>query len=934
MKQKSLLFLILMALAIQYGWAQKKPLTHDVYDAWQSVQSAFLSSKGNVSLWEVNPQQGDGTLYIRDNRNGRLITLPRGHRARITSNEKYVVAQIKPLFSQTRDAKIKKKKAADMPKDSVAIIDLNDGSIKKIANVSGYSMGRVEQPVVAIALTYKTPEPSMIAEKEKAKKKKKNKKTKDEAPKAKVDKDAANDMLLYTFATGDTVRMRCVAGYEINAQGSQMAYVARDKKNHNIMKLANLSNLDIRSVSAEATFMSSPKFNWTGDRLMFMAATDTIPSGSRHCSLYEYRLQGGLRTVVSSDDSSKLIDGWGITDKSNPYYTRNGNRIMVGIMPYVAPDDKTKYDFETAEPSIWRYDADLIPPMFKLGELKNGTSQVTCTIDNEGNFIRLGQSYYDRLLFPDLSVTNTALSVDNTGRILEQQWDIQTKKRISVIDTYTGKRTQIADCKTAGETISPDGKHAAWFDLEKHHWMLANTSTHKIANITASLKVPFYNEDTDTPSEAAPYAGVIWTSDNRGMILTDRFDLWYIPLDGNKPLNLTQGNGRKDSIQYRFRNLQPSTDKVGFDACQPIYLSVYNYRTKENGFAKTDLNANLQQLEYGKYTYTSLCKADSANTFMVCKGNFEVPMNLWLVNDKWTQLSNINPQQADYAWGKPELFQWKAFDGTPLDGVLYKPDNFDPNKKYPVIVYFYERNSESLYRYFSPAPSRSIVNIPYFVSNGYIVFVPDVIYKVGHPGKSAYNCIVAGAKALAANKWVDSSHMAIQGQSWGGYQVAYLIAHTDMFAAGGAGAPVCNMTSAYGGIRWGTGISRQFQYEQTQSRIGKYLWSGFDLYIENSPLFDYPKVKTPVLIMHNNADGAVPYYQGIEMFMALRRLGKPAWLLEYNREAHNLSNRKNAKDLSKRLSDFFDHYLKGAPLPDWMKPDTPYIINGQAKRLY
>lgn len=266
--------------------------------------------------------------------------------------------------------------------------------------------------------------------------------------------------------------------------------------------------------------------------------------------------------------------------------------------------------------------------------------------------------------------------------------------------------------------------------------------------------------------------------------------------------------------------------------------------------------------------------------------------------------------------------------------MLYKPDNFDPNKKYPVIVYFYERNSESLYRYFSPAPSRSIVNIPYFVSNGYIVFVPDVVYKVGHPGKSAYNCIVAGAKALAANKWVDSSHMAIQGQSWGGYQVAYLIAHTDMFAAGGAGAPVCNMTSAYGGIRWGTGISRQFQYEQTQSRIGKDLWSGFDLYIENSPLFDYPKVKTPVLIMHNNADGAVPYYQGIEMFMALRRLGKPAWLLEYNREAHNLSNRKNAKDLSKRLSDFFDHYLKGAPLPDWMKPDTPYIINGQAKRLY
>ena len=176
--------------------------------------------------------------------------------------------------------------------------------------------------------------------------------------------------------------------------------------------------------------------------------------------------------------------------------------------------------------------------------------------------------------------------------------------------------------------------------------------------------------------------------------------------------------------------------------------------------------------------------------------------------------------------------------------------------------------------------------------------------------------------------------MAIQGQSWGGYQVAYLIAHTDMFAAAGAGAPVCNMTSAYGGIRWGSGMSRQFQYEQTQSRIGKDLWSGYDLYIENSPLFDFPKVKTPVLIMHNNADGAVPYYQGIEMFMGLRRLGKPAWLLEYNREGHNLINRKNTKDLSVRLSDFFDYYLKGAPMPEWMKPQTPYIINGKAVKMY
>ncbi len=933
MKEKSLLFFILIIISAQYNWAQKKPLTHDVYDNWQSVHSPTISRYGKISLWEVNPQQGDGTLYIRDNITGKTTIIARGYNATITTDEQYVVTLIKPLFSQTRNAKIKKKKQEDMPKDSVAIVNLKDGSIKTFSKVNNYSLGREKQSIVAIPLTYKstTAVENLANGEQKLKKKKKNK---TEAMIVKPNKDAANDMLLYNLATGDTLRLNNVDGYAINANGSHMAYIVRDKKNHNVLKLINFTNFHTQNISTETAFITSPKFNWTGDKLLFMSSTDTVASGSRHCSLYEYRLQGGLRTVASSEVSSKLIEGWGITNKSIPYYTRYGDRIIVGIMPYIAPDDKSKYDFETAEPSIWRYDADLIPPMFKTGELKNGTLQVLCTVGNDGNLIRLAQSYYDHLSFPDLQKSNIALSVDETGRILEQQWNAQTKNRLSVIDVTTGKRSMIIDAKTAGESISPNGKYIAWFNLEQGHWMLTNTTTKSTTNLSKILNVPFYNEDNDVPSDALPYAGVVWSSDNRGIILTDRFDLWYISLDSGKSINLTRGEGRRDSIQYRLKNIQPSSNKPGYDTNLPIYLSVYNYRTKENGFAKTDLNANLQILEYGKFTYGISCKADSANIFMMTRGNFETPMDVYLVDNKWTQLSNINLQQTNYIWGKAELFRWKAFDGTSLDGVLYKPENFDPNKKYPVIVYFYERSSESLYKYHNPSPSRSIINIPYFVSNGYIVFVPDIVYKIGHPGKSAYNCIVAGAKVLASNKWVDSKHMAIQGQSWGGYQVAYLIAHTDMFAAAGAGAPVCNMTSAYGGIRWGAGVSRQFQYEQTQSRIGKDLWNGYDLYIENSPLFDFPKVKTPVLIMHNNADGAVPYYQGIEMFMALRRLGKPAWLLEYNREAHNLSNRKNAKDLSTRLSDFFDYYLKGTAKPSWMLPDTPYIINGKEKVLY
>jgi dipeptidyl aminopeptidase/acylaminoacyl peptidase len=246
-----------------------------------------------------------------------------------------------------------------------------------------------------------------------------------------------------------------------------------------------------------------------------------------------------------------------------------------------------------------------------------------------------------------------------------------------------------------------------------------------------------------------------------------------------------------------------------------------------------------------------------------------------------------------------------------------------------VIFYFYERNANTLFNYRAPAPSASTVNVPYFVSNEYLIFDPNIYYKDGEPGQSAYNSVVSAAKFLAKMPWVDSTRMAIQGQSWGGYQVAYLVTKTNMFKAAGAGAPVANMTSAYGGIRWGAGINRQFQYEKTQSRIGATLWQRPDLYIKNSPLFAADKINTPLLLMHNDADGSVPWYQGIEFFTALRRLGKKVWLLQYNGEDHNLVERRNRKDLSVRLGQFFDYYLKGARPAKWIKDGLPATDKGR-----
>ena len=246
-----------------------------------------------------------------------------------------------------------------------------------------------------------------------------------------------------------------------------------------------------------------------------------------------------------------------------------------------------------------------------------------------------------------------------------------------------------------------------------------------------------------------------------------------------------------------------------------------------------------------------------------------------------------------------------------------------------MIVYFYERNNNTLYNYNAPSPTPSVLNIPFFVSRGYIVFVPDIWYKTGYPGQSAYDYIVSGTRAVVKLGYVDSTKMGLQGQSWGGYQIVYLITKTNLYAAAWAGAPVANMTSAYGGIRWGSGMNRQFQYEKSQSRIGGTLWEKPNLYIQNSALFSLPKVTTPLVIMANDADDAVPWYQGIEMFTGMRRLGKKVWMLNYNNEAHNLLERRNRKDISVREQQFFDYLLKGEKPATWISEGVPAVLKGR-----
>jgi len=467
--------------------------------------------------------------------------------------------------------------------------------------------------------------------------------------------------------------------------------------------------------------------------------------------------------------------------------------------------------------------------------------------------------------------------------------------------------------------MSPGGKYAFGYDKVKKEWFAIEGATGSRTMLN-HFKDPIWNVENDVPALPRSYGYAGWSENDASIFLYTQFNIWKVDL--NNPENPTQitPQSKDNPVKYRYQSLE--RDEI-FVASR-MTLSAFEDNTKREGYAAVNQDGSDFKMtyEFEDLHYTGFRKSEKSDGVILRKGDFVNYPEVYYTPNLQTQpkmISSTNPQQKDYNWGSIELVSWKGKKGVgELDGLLIKPENFDENKKYPVLIYFYETYSDLKNYYFGFKPSASTINFAYYTSNEYIVFVPDIVYEDGHPGKSSYNCVVAGAEWLAKEPYVDASRMAIQGQSWGGYQVAYLVTQTDMFACGMAGAPVSNMTSAYGGIRWGSGWSREFQYEKTQSRLGGTLWDSRDLYIENSPVFFADQVNTPLLMMHNDNDGAVPWYQGIEYFMALRRLNKPTWMLVYNKEAHNLRKRHNRKDLSIRMAQFFDHYLKDAPAPEWM----------------
>lgn len=754
------------------------------------------------------------------------------------------------------------------------------------------------------------------------------KEEKKEPAKPEKKKEPGTDLIVRELKTGAQTILSEVVAYRWNRPGTCLAYAVSSvtpEKDGAFVRLVEKGTA--RTLMTGLGNYTGLVFDKKGEQLAFLSDRDDHKAETPARKLYSWTANAEKATEIVSATTPGMPEGMTLTENSAASFSEDGAKLFVGVAPKPVTSPKDAPDPFNVD--IWTFKDPLIQPMQKVNadNEKKRTYQAVWHIRQKRLVPLAGRD------LPDIVLTEGAEaalgSTDLPFRALIS-WDTRYADYY-LVRLQDGSRQKILQKWNGYAALSPGGKYVLYYDTPQKAWYTRRISDGRITNLTGKLGVSFAEEEWDTPDLPPPYGAAGWTEGDKSVLLYDRYDIWELAPDGASARMVTQGLGRGQHLVFRYQQLDP--EEKFLSLTKPLLLATENDDTKATGYYRVGLNdtSGPVKLVMLDKAFGRLTKAKNADIFTFTVQRFEEFPDLWVSDTNFAgmvKLSDANPQQARYRWGHSELIDYVGADGKKRRAILTKPDDFDPHRKYPLMVYIYEKMTDGLHAYRTPAPGTNI-SFSRYVSKGYVLLQPDITYETGYPGESALKCVPAAVQTILAMGFIDPARIGIQGHSWGGYEITYLITRTNLFRAVEAGASVSNMISAYGGIRWGSGMSRAFQYEKSQSRIGGPPWERPLQFIENSPIFWVDKVTTPYLAMHNDADGAVPWYQGIEFFTALRRLGKEAYLFDYNGEDHGLRNRENMKHWTVHMDEFFDHYLLGAPRPDWMDNGVPYAERGK-----
>jgi dipeptidyl aminopeptidase/acylaminoacyl peptidase len=933
----------------------KKPLGYDAVDYWRSIGGTRLSDDGQWLAYQITSQALDGELVVRNLTSGQEFRHPRGTSPTFTPDSKFVIFTIVP--PKTTDEDESEPAAAAAPaaggaaanRNSAGIMALPGGTVTTVEQVStirlapesstwlalhkgrppaagGGRGGRAgggarggaaatppATPPAAVEQTPATPAAGAA--------------TTPATPEKR--KDPGSDLILRNLATGADITIPEVTEFQWNKGGAWLAYAVSSPDAEKDGAFARqMSDGTVRTLHAGRGRYKSLAFDDAGAQLAFLSDQAEYEKPVSPFRVYHWQTSATTATELISAATPGMPEGMVVHD-SAPSFSEDGRQLRINTAPPPPPPAPTGAAApRTINVDLWHFQDSQLQPMQRVraNQERNRSYRAVMHLSNK-RFVQLAT--------PDLPNVNPGRdpnwAIGTTSLPYEQEisWD-RTYSDVFLVDLRNGQRRRLLEKQGGGASLSPGGQYITFYDDMIGHWFSQRVSDGTRVNLTERLPVRVVNETHDSPSQPGSYGIAGWTEGDRTLWINDRYDIWEMRPDGTNARMVTGGEGRKQEIVFRYRNLDP--DERTIPTSGPVLLSATNDRTKAQGFYRLAAGATAppQPIVMLDKAFGGVTKAKNAERLVFTLSRFEEFPNLWVSDGNFgnmQKVSDANPEQAEYVWGTSELIEYFNNDGVKMRAILTKPDNFDPTKQYPMMVYIYEGLTQGLHSYSAPGVGTS-VNVTRYVSNGYIVLRPDIIYTTGFPGEDAEKNVIPAVQHVLAQGYVDPKRVGIQGHSWGGYQITHMITRTNIFAAVQAGASVTNMVSAYGGIRWGTGMVRQFQYEKTQSRIGAPPWDKTLEFIENSPIFWVEKVNTPYLTIHNDADDAVPWYQAIEFFTALRRLGKEAYFFNYNGELHGLRNRDNMKHWTVHQDEFFDHYLLGKPKPEWMEKGVPFLERG------
>ena len=961
MKRNIALYLVLL-LSLQVTPQAKKALTIDDLVQWNRITERVISDDGSLIAFKTEPAQGDAVVTLYDGEARLKETFNCAAGIKISPDSRFLFFTIKTPYEEEKALKLKKTKKEEMPLDKLGIYNVTTGKTDTIERLKSYKVPEKwggwiawqtepvkSKPAAAKDSTANGSEKKqegsteageaagMGATKTEAGKER-SAESGQEAGKApgrengkKPKSESADNgyTLFYrNLSSGKTDTVRFVTDFLFAEESEKLIYTTTgdDKGLEPGVVIVDLKKGESTVIYSGKAKYKQLALDKEGKRAAFILSFDEKDKAGNTWSLC-YWDGSGLAAVAASQGTAGLPEGWIINENARLTFGETTPRLYFGTSPEYKLKDTTVLDEERANVDVWHWEEGILHTAQVVRKPREMKKYYTAVYNADlKKAVQLATEERPDIQLVDKGDAEKAAAFSSLPYDLESMWEGRAKNDIWIVDVTTGEAKMIRQALRARARFSPAGKYLYWYHEADSSWYSYDVAAGMEHRLTDPKTLPLWDELNDVPDLPGSYPPAGWLKDDKAFLVSDRYDIWSLdPAAGRAPVNVT-GNGRSERVRYRLLDFDPENEYI--NPAEKQYLQGVNEVTRSQAIYSLEMKKKALpvRLTGGDYNYGNPVKAKKSNALIYTKENFGLFPDYLLSDLSFRQekrLTDANPQQKDFRWGTAELVKWTSLDGLELEGLLYKPEDFDPGKKYPMIVNFYEKSSTELFRHRNPEPGRSTIDYHYYTSHGYLIFNPDVYYIDGYPGQSAFNCVMPGIMSLIEKGFVDEKHIGAQGHSWGGYQVAYLATRTTLFAAIESGAPVVNMYSAYGGIRWESGVNRSMQYEHQQSRIGATIWEAPHLYWENSPLFSVDKIETPILIMANDQDGAVPWYQGIEFFVAMRRLGKPAWLLNYNGEPHWAQKLPNRIDFQKRMAQFFHHYLKGEPMPVWMKEGVP-----------